>query len=59
MSQLTQGQESRLLYFENKEGDIDGFDACIGWASFSKTGKTIYYRERSFARISGGGVSGN
>jgi len=59
MNQLTQGKESRLLYIENKNGDIDGYDACIGWAKFSKTGKSIYYRGRTFARLKGGGISGN
>jgi len=59
MNQLTRGKKQRLLYFENKDGSIDGYSARIGWASFSKTGKTIYYRGRAFARIKGGGVSGN
>lgn len=30
------------MYIENKQGLIEGVDACIGWVSFSKTGKTIY-----------------
>lgn len=59
MSQLTQGKERRLMYVENKEGEIDGFRARIGWVTFSKTGKTIYYRNRSLARLKGGGVAGN
>ena len=59
MSQLTKGKETRLMYIENKNGVIDGYDACIGWVTFSKTGNTIYYRDISLARIKGGGVSGN
>ena len=47
------------MYVENKEGDLDGADARIGWVSFSKTGRTIYYRGRSLKRLKGGGVSGN
>ncbi len=47
------------MYVENKEGGIDGFRARIGWVSFSKTGRTLYYRNRSLARIKGGGVFGN
>lgn len=59
MSQLTQGKERRLMYVENKESKIDGFSARIGWVTFSKTGKTIYYRDKSLARLKGGGISGN
>ncbi|WP_211331022.1 hypothetical protein [Marinimicrobium koreense] len=47
------------MYIENKEGDIDGHKARIGWVTFSKTGRTIYYRGRSLARAKGGGVLGN
>lgn len=58
-SQLTQGKERRLMYIENKDGDIDGYGARIGWVTFSKTGRTIYYRGRSLARAMGGGIKGN
>jgi len=47
------------MYIENKEGDIDGHKARIGWVTFSKTGRTIYYRGRSLARAKGGGTLGN
>ena len=55
--QLTHGLKSRLMYVENKNGEIDGANARIGWVKFSKTGRTVYYRglELSKAR----GVSGN
>jgi hypothetical protein len=43
-NQLTQGAKKRLMYVENKEGLIDGFPARIGWVTFSKTGKSVYYR---------------
>ncbi len=59
MSQLTQGKKKRLMYVENKNGDIDGYPARIGWVTFSKTGQTVYYRERSLKRSKGGGISGN
>ncbi len=59
MSQLTKGETRRLIYVENKEGTIDGADARIGWVTFSKSGRTIYYRGKSFRRIKGGGISGN
>ena len=55
--QLTRGPKRRLMYVENKHGEIDGANARIGWVTFSKTGRTVYYRglELSKAR----GVSGN
>lgn len=59
MSQLTRGQKHRLMYIENKEGDIDGAQARIGWVEFSRSGRSIYYRGRELARIKGGGVSSN
>lgn len=58
-NQLTKSQERRLMYIENKEGNIDGVDARIGWVTFSKSGFTVYYRGRKFQRIKGGGISGN
>ena len=56
-TQLTQGLKTRLMYVENKQGEIDGANGRIGWVGFSKTGRTINYRglELSKAR----GVSGN
>ncbi len=59
MNQLTKGQNRRLMYIENKDGHLYGSDARIGWVTFSKTGKSIYYRDKKFKRISGGGVAGN
>ncbi len=47
------------MYIENKHGDIDGADARIGFVTFSKTGKTVYYRDRELQKIKGKGVSGN
>lgn len=46
-----------LMYIENKDGDIDGADARVGWVTFSKSGRTIYYRGRSLQR--GNVVRGN
>lgn len=59
MSQLTKAKQQRLMFLENKKGDIDGHKARIGWVSFSKTAKTIYYRGKTLSRIKGGGVRGN
>lgn len=52
-NQLTKGLKRRLMYVENKSGDIDGFTARIGWVTFSKTGQSIYYRGRTLAKSNG------
>jgi len=56
-NQLTRGQKRRLMYVENKDGTIDGANARIGWVTFSKTGKTVYYRGRELTKANG--ISGN
>lgn len=58
-NQLTQGKDRRVMYIENKDGDLDGADARIGWVEFSKSGKSVYYRERILKRSGGQGVRGN
>ncbi|ATQ43270.1 hypothetical protein [Caulobacter mirabilis] len=58
-NQLNRGLQKRLMYVENKDGDIDGVAARIGWVTFSRTGKTVYYRGRELAGIGGAGVRGN
>jgi len=55
MSQLTKNLSKRVLYIENKNNG----EARIGWASFSKTAKTVYYKDKKLKRIKGGGISGN
>ncbi len=51
------------MYVEQKtDGDRslgDQGPAEIGEVTFSKTGKTIYYKGKTFQRIKGGGVFGN
>jgi hypothetical protein len=47
------------MYIENKQGDIDGFRARIGWVKFSKSGRSVYYRSLTLKPIKGGGISGN
>jgi hypothetical protein len=47
----------RVMYVENKDCDIDGVRARIGWVTFSKTGQTVYYRGRELTKANG--VSGN
>jgi len=58
-NQLTQGHERRVMYLENKEGLISGARARIGWVTFSKSGRTVYYGGRSLKAIGGRGVRGN
>ena len=59
MSQLTRGQSRRVMYVENKNCGIGNAPARIGWVTFSKTGRTVYYREKVLKRIKGGGIAGN
>ena len=56
-NQLTRGQKRRLMYVENKDGTIGGVDGRIGWVTFSRTGKTVYYRDKELVRAQG--VRGN
>ena len=58
-NQLTQGLERRVMYLENKDGLLEGSQARIGWVSFSKTGRTVYYSGRSLKALGGRGVRGN
>ena len=60
MSQLSKGQSRRVMYIEQKSGFAnDNGPARIGWVTFSKTEKTIYYDDRAFQRMKGGGIAGN
>jgi len=56
-TQLNRGLKRRLMYVENKDGLIDGVNARIGYVTFSKTGKTIYYRGRELLKAQG--IRGN
>ena len=49
-TQLNRGLKKRLMYVENKDGLIDGVNARIGYVTFSKTGKTIYYRGKELLK---------
>ena len=46
------------MYIECKAGGLAG-PARIGRVSFSKTGKTIYYRGRAFRSLKGDGFKSN
>lgn len=56
-TQLTRGLKRRVMYVENKSGDIDGVRARIGWVTFSKTGQSVYYRGRTLLKANG--IRGN
>ena len=58
-NQLTKGENKRVMYVENKDGYISEHSAHIGWVTFSKTGKTVYYKDKVLNRLKGGGISGN
>ena len=58
-TQLNRGQPTRLMYVESKGGLIDGATARIGWVTFSRSGRSIRYRDLELSRIKGGGVAGN
>jgi hypothetical protein len=50
--------KSRIMYIEDKSGGVVG-PARIGRVTFSKTGRTIYYRGRSFRSLKGAGFKAN
>ena len=58
-NQLTKGECRRVMYIENKDGDLDGADARIGWVTFSKSGRSVYYRGITLKRAKGGNIMGN
>lgn len=46
------------MYIESKAGGLTG-PARIGRVTFSKTGRTLYYRGRSFRSLKGAGFKAN
>lgn len=46
------------MYIENKTVELNN-RGRIGRVSFSKTGKTIYYRGKAFQSLKGGGFKAN
>jgi len=58
-NQLTRGEKRRVMFVENKDGDIDGVQGRVGWVTFSKTGLSVRYRGRTLRRAKGGGIRGN
>lgn len=50
--------KSQIMYIEYKGDSLTG-QARIGRVAYSKTGKTIYYRGKSFRSLSGQGYKAN
>ena len=49
---------TRIMYIERKAGELTG-PARIGRVSFSKTGKSLYYRGQTFQSLKGYGFKAN
>jgi hypothetical protein len=58
-NQLNRGELRKVMYIENKDGDIYGVEGRIGWVTFSQSGKSVYYRGRTLKKARGGGIRGN
>ncbi|MEN6497892.1 MAG: hypothetical protein ABFD16_26640 [Thermoguttaceae bacterium] len=50
--------KTRIMYIEYKGGDISG-PARIGRVTFSRSGKSLYYRGRRFHTLGGRGFKAN
>ncbi|MFN8666291.1 MAG: hypothetical protein U0164_03720 [Gemmatimonadaceae bacterium] len=50
--------KTRVMYIECKAGGLTG-PARIGRVTFSKTGKTIYYRGHAYRSLKGDGFKSN
>ena len=50
--------KSRIMYIENKSEGLSG-PARIGRVTFSKSGKSIYYRGKQFRSLKGSGFKAN
>lgn len=46
--------KSRVMYVELKTASNDRGPAWIGWVRFSKSGRTVYYRDLTLRRWTGG-----
>jgi hypothetical protein len=51
-------KKTRIMYIEQKTGDNAG-GARIGRVQFSRTGRTLYYRDKAFMPVGGRGIYGN
>ena len=51
-------QKTRIMYIEDKSGGLNG-PARIGRVTFSKSGRSLHYGERTFQTLSGTGFKAN
>ena len=58
MSDKREQAVSRIMYIESKPNGVNG-EARIGRVTFSKSGRTVYYRDRTFRSLSGTGFKAN
>ena len=52
------GNQTRIMYIEQKTGASAG-EARIGRVTSSRTGRTLYYRDKAFVALGGRGTRGN
>jgi hypothetical protein len=57
-SRKATAQAGRIMYIECKAGGLTGA-ARIGRVTFSKTGRTLYYRGQTFQSLKGAGFKSN
>ena len=57
-TQKSKAQSGRIMYIECKAGSLTG-PSRIGRVTFSKTGRTLYYRGQTFQSLKGAGFKSN
>src|SRR5271154_5603441 len=57
-TEKSKAQVGRIMYIECKAGKLTG-TARIGRVTFSKTGRTLYYRGLTFQSLKGAGFKSN
>src|SRR6266478_3936598 len=57
-TQKSKARVGRIMYIECKAGALTG-SARIGRVTFSKTGRTLYYRGQTFQSLKGAGFKSN
>lgn len=57
-TQKSKAKVGRIMYIECKAGSLTG-TARIGRVTFSKTGRTLYYRGQAFQSLKGAGFKSN
>lgn len=50
---------NRIMYIENKSEGLSGGDARIGRVNFDKSSRALYYKDKKFLSLKGGGYKAN